>query len=35
MDLGEEFVGRECVCDERGFILELSLGGESGKTFGG
>jgi len=34
MNFGEEFVGHECVCDEHIFILELSLGGESGETFG-
>ena len=35
MDLDEEFSGHECMCNECDFILELSLGGESGKTFGG
>ena len=34
MNLGEEFVGRKCMCDEHIFILELSLGGKSGETFG-
>ena len=34
MNLGEEFVGHECMCDERVFILELSLGGGSRETFG-
>jgi len=28
MDLGEEFVGHECVCNECDFGLELSLGGD-------
>ena len=35
MDLGGEFAGCKCMCNECDFILELSLGGESGKTFGG
>ena len=35
MDLGGEFARHECVCHERDFILKLSLGGESRKTFGG
>ena len=34
MDLSEEFAEHEHVCNEHDFILKLSLGGESGKTFG-
>ena len=28
MDLGEELVQHECVCDEHDFSLKLSLGGD-------